>query len=267
MKKYWSVFKISFAQEFTYKLNFVMWRVRNIMQILVFYFLWNAAFENRNEDLFGYDKSGILTYAFLLVFVRAVSLSSRSADVAGQISSGELSNFLLKPFNFFKYWLTRDVSSKLLNIIFALFEILILYLVLKPPFLLQTNPVNIIFFVISLLVSMFIFFNILMLTSFVPFWAPEVAWGAQFLVVVIVVEFLSGAFFPLDVFPKIVYSILQLTPFPYLIFVPIKIYLGNFDVLTAAKSLLIGIFWCFLLWQIMLKVWGKGLKVYESAGR
>lgn len=266
MKKYLSIFRISLEQEFVYKLNFVMWRVRNIVQILIFFFLWNAVFEGRQGELFGYDKSKILTYAFLLIIIRAVVLASKSTDVAGQIAGGELSNFLVKPVNYFKYWMTRDLSSKILNISFSLVEITTLFIILQPDIYLQTNILNLFLFLLSLIIGAFLFFCLLMLTNFVPFWSPESAWGAQFLVIVIVVEFLSGAFFPLDVFPELVFNLLKFTPFPYLIFVPIKIYLGA-DIGFVLQSLLIGSFWAVVLWKLMNAVWLKGLKVYEGVGR
>jgi ABC-2 type transport system permease protein len=267
MIKYWSIFKISFQQEFAYRLSFILWRVRNVMHILVFFFLWDAIFSGQTTQIFGYDKAGIFTYAFALIIVRALVMASRSSDVAGQIANGELTNLLLKPVRFFSYWITRDISSKLLNILFGVVEATVLIVFLKPNLFFQTNPTYILAFVLSLLIAMFLFFNLMMLTSMVPFWAPEMAWGAQFLVVVVVVEFLSGAFFPLDVFPQTVYQILRFTPFPYLVFVPIKIYLGSFDLPIVTQSLLIGIFWCIALWKFTKYVWKKGLLVYEGVGR
>jgi len=237
------------------------------MQILIFFFLWDAVFSGRNQQFFGYDKAKIFTYAFALIMVRAIVLSSRSVDIAGQIANGELTNILLKPINYFSYWITRDLSSKFLNIIFGIFETILLILILKPNIFLQSNPLILISFVASLAIAMFIFFCLVMLTNFVPFWVPELSWGAQFLVVVVVVEFLSGAFFPLDIFPAAVYSFMRLTPFPYLVFIPIKIYLGSFNQNLIFQSLAIGGIWCFILWRLVNVVWKKGLKVYEGVGR
>lgn len=265
--KYWSIFKISFAQEFAYRLNFVLWRLRNVFQILIFFFLWDAVFSGSGTEVFGYDKAKIFTYAFVLIVVRAVVMSSRSTDVAGQIANGELTNLLLKPINFFKYWITRDLSSKYLNIVFGAIETFFLVVILKPNLFFQTNIFYNLAFLLALVIAMIIFFNLMMLTSMIPFWVPELSWGAQFLFIVIVAEFLSGAFFPLDVFPGAIYEILRLLPFPYLIFIPIKIYLGSFDVSLTIQSLLIGIFWCAVLWKLTLTVWKKGLRVYEGVGR
>ena len=84
MKKLLSIFNISFQQEFAYRLNFILWRLRNVMQILVFFFLWDAVFNDPTKQFFGYDRARILTYAFVLIVVRAIVLSSRSVDVAGR---------------------------------------------------------------------------------------------------------------------------------------------------------------------------------------
>lgn len=267
MKKFLSIFKISFQQEFAYKLSFIMWRVRNVMQILVFFFLWNAVFEGRSGDLLGYNQEKILTYALMLLIIRAITLSSRSQDVSSQISRGEISNFLVKPLNFFKYWLTRDLSSKFLNIIFSFLEIILLIVFLKPNLFFQTNPLYLLFFILSILIAILIFFALSMIISFIPFWFPELAWGSQFLFIVVITEFLSGSFFPLDVLPSGIYKILKLTPFPYLIFFPIKIYLGNLNYQEVLTSLIIGVFWSFILFILMKKIWSKGLKVYEAVGR
>jgi ABC-2 type transport system permease protein len=237
------------------------------MQILIFFFLWNAVFSGGSTQFFGYDKAKIFTYAFVLIIVRAFVLSSRSVDVAGQIANGEITNLLLKPVNYFYYWLTRDFSSKVLNIIFGVVETVILVLILKPTIFIQTNPFYFLAFIISLVIAMLLFFNLLMLTNFVPFWVPELSWGAQFLVIIVVVEFLSGSFFPLDVFPPLIYQFLRFTPFPYLIFIPIKIYLGNFSLSLVLQSLAIGAIWCLILWKIMIRVWKKGLFAYDAVGR
>lgn len=267
MKKYLSIFLISFRQDFAYKLSFVMWRFRNVMQILVFFFLWSSVFTTKNTVFFGYTKEKIIAYAFLLIFIKAVVLSSKSIEVSSQISNGVISNFLTKPINFFKYWLVRDVSSKILNICFSVVEISVLFLILKPIIFVQTNFLYILLFIFSLCVASLIFFCLSMLTNFVSFWIPEIGWGAQFLVVIIFVEFLSGAFFPLDVFPKTIYNILQFTPFPYLIFVPIKTYLGIESIGSLLRLNLAGLVWVVVLMIIMKKVWNKGLKAYEAVGR
>ena len=151
MKKYWSVFKISFQQEFAYRLNFIMWRVRNVLQIFLIFFLWDTVFSDPSRSVFGYDRSKILTYVFGVIIVRSLVLSARGMDVTGDIAKGDISNYLVKPISYFKYWFTRDVSSKALNILFATTEFFVLYLFLRPPFFFQADPISLLGFVASII--------------------------------------------------------------------------------------------------------------------
>lgn len=267
MHKYLQVFKISFQQEFAYRLNFVMWRVRNVIQIFIVFFLWDAVFRDPGKMVFGYDRAKILTYVFGILIVRSLVLSARAVDVAEEIASGDFSNYLLKPFSYFKYWLTRDFSSKVLNLIFAFFEFMLLFVLLKPPLFFQSNSFYLFAFILSLILAILIFFILLFLVSSVPFWMPESGWGAQFLFVGIITEFLSGAVFPLDIFPSLIQKILYALPFPYLIFFPLQVYLGKLSPPQVFQGLGLAFFWLIILWFLLKIIWNRGLKVYQAFGR
>jgi len=267
MNKYLQVAKVSLKQEIAYPVNFIMWRIRNVIQILLVYFLWNAAFSSPGRILFGYDRDKILTYVFGVMLVRAFVLSSKSMDVAGEISRGELSNSLVKPIGYFKYWLSRDISSKALNLFFAAAEIIVLYVLLRPPVFIQGSIfVNLLFF-FSIIVAILLFTLILFLVSSITFWLPEMGWSVHFLVTTVVVEFLSGVLFPLDVFPLVVQKIINLTPFPYLVFFPLQVYLGKLTSPELVKGFAVDTLWLFVFIYILNIVWKKGLKVYEGYGR
>lgn len=267
MNKFWQVFRISFAQEFAYKVNFIMWRLRNVFQIFLVFFLWDTVFSDPDRILFGYDRTRILTYVFGILIVKAFVLSAKATDVAGEIADGRISFFLLKPINYFKYWLTRDLSSKSLNLSFAAVEAVLLYWFLKPPIFLQTDSRFLFGFILAIILAIFIYFLIVFLVSFIPFWWPEVAWGGHFLITVVIVEFLSGALFPLDILPSALQNVLSYTPFPYLIFFPLQVYLGKISDPLLYKGLLVSFVWVFILYFLMNKLWKKGLMAYEAHGQ
>lgn len=267
MRKYLSIFNISFQQEFVYRLNFIMWRVRNVFQIFLLFFLWDAVFSDPNRVVFGYDRAKILTYVFGILIIKAFVFSARAVDVAGQVANGDILNYLVKPVNFFRYWLVRDISSKALNLIFAVVEITILFLILRPPFFLQTNLIYLLAFVASLILAIFMYFSLLMITNTIPFLAPELAWGGHFLVIVTFTEFLSGSLFPIDILPLSIQRVLMFTPFPYLIFFPLEVYLGKIATSAILGGLFISLFWTIVLWVGMNFFWKKGLQIYEAYGR
>jgi len=267
MRKYWSIFKISFEQEFAYRLNFILWRVRNVFQILLTYFLWSTVFSNPQTQIFGYDRAKIITYVFGIMIVRALVLSARAMDVSTDIAQGDLSNYLLKPLSYFKYWFTRDISSKALNLIFATVEFAVLFIILKPPFFFQGNPVALLAFTLAIVLAIFIYFFLLFLISSIPFWAPEIGWGSHFLVTVVIIEALSGSLFPINILPLGLQSIVMATPFPYLIYFPVEVYLGNIGGGALIGGLMIAAAWTGVLWFSLKFVWQKGLKVYQAIGR
>lgn len=266
LRKYISVFKISFAQEFAYRVNFLMWRIRNVLQIFLVFFLWDTVFTSSGRVIFGYTREKILTYVFLTIFVKALVFSSRTVEVSGEIAQGQLSNYLLKPISYFKYWFTRDMSSKFLNITFAVLEFSILAIFLKPNIFIQTNLIFLLLFIVSVGLAIFFYFCLLFIISAVPFWMPEAAWGGNFILIVIV-ESLSGTVFPIDILPGIFQNILYLTPFPYLVFFPIQVYLGNYTLPFVFKGFVIGFSWAIGLYFLMRKIWKRGIMAYQAFGR
>lgn len=265
MRKYWQVFKTSWQESFVYRLNFIMRRVRSILLLLTVYFLWRAVFQN-NQIIFGYDQAKILTYVLGTSILRAIVLSSRTAEVGEEISQGNLSLYLLRPISYLKYWFSRDLSEKALNILFSLGELTLLFFLLRPPFLLQTNPLLLLFFALSLLLALLLYFYLDFSLGLIVFWMPESVWAPRFLFIIIL-EFLAGGLFPLDILPSGVFNTLQILPFSYLLFFPLNIYLGKIEIEGIMAGLTIGVAWLIIMYEVGQLLWAKGLRLYSAEGR
>ena len=138
LKKYLTIFKISWQNGFVYRLNFIVWRTRSVVLLLTIYFFWFAVYQF-NKQIVGYDEQMMLTYIIGTSIMHSLVLGSRSVDVSAEIGTGGLSNYLIKPINYFSYWLARDFADKILNLIFVAFELSLIFFILKPPFSIQTN--------------------------------------------------------------------------------------------------------------------------------
>lgn len=266
MRKYLQVLKITFQQELAYRLNFIMWRVRNVMQVFLMFFLWDSVFSDSSRQFFGYNRSKMLTYIFGILIIKAIVFSSRTIELSGIISDGTLAQYLLKPINFFKYWFTADIASKILNLSFSFVETILLFLIFKPEIYFQSNPIYLLLFFISLLIAVLLFFAIVFLINMVSFWTPEAGWALPFLFIVIIGDFLSGSVFPLDIFSKSYQNIFYSLPFPYLVFFPLQIYLGKLPISVVINGIFISLGWLIILWFSMKYVWQRGLKKFSSEG-
>lgn len=247
-----------------YRLNFVLWRVRVVMQVLVVYFLWFALFSQQKE-LFGYTQSMILTYVLLTSIARTFVLGTTTMEIGSIINQGDLSNFLMRPIDFFRYYIAKDTADKLLNFGFAFFEVTFLIFLLHPPIFLQTNLFVLVFAALSLCIGMGIYFSFSMIMSFLGFWTPDV-WAPRFLTFVII-EFFAGTLFPLDILPKPLFIISQLLPFSYFIYFPLKVYMGQLPVSAIAHGIGGSLVWLILFWFLARLIWRRGLKVYTAEGR
>lgn len=264
MGKYWVIMRNTWEEMTTYRLSFTMWRIRTVMQLLTMYFLWIAVLPQKNI-LYGYNQSLLLTYVLGTAIVGTVVLSSRSYEVGDEINKGDLSNYLLRPINYFLYWFARDAGDKAMNVAFAVVELTILFFILRPPFFIQTHPLYLLFFLLSIMVAivMYFFFNFLM--GLIGFWSPEV-WAPRYIFITLL-YFFAGGLFPLDMLPKQIFSIIQFLPFTYMLYFPVKIYLGQLSITQMSTGLVIGVLWTGIVFLVVRGIWFKGLRLYTAQGR
>lgn len=253
----------AFHEYFSYRLNFLLWRVRVTASLLVGYFLWLAIFSS-NTSLFGYEKSQMLTYMILLSFINGIVLTTQAFRVASDIQSGMLSTYLLQPIRYFLFTFFRDVADKSINTFFSIIEMALLWFLLKPPIFLQSDAVVLMLFFVSCAVAAVLYFEINIILSVLGFWTQE-TWAARF-IFSILVTFLAGTYFPLDIVGKEGYAVLQFLPFTYLVYFPLKLYLGVSGWEFAVRGFFIGAVWMIILWIFMHYLWRQGLKIYTAEG-
>jgi len=265
MPKYLQTIKITFQEYSVYRLSFLFWRLRAFIQLMVLYFLWLAIIP-QGTTVFGYDQAKILTYILGTSIIRSFILSSRSVDVAGEIGSGDFSNFLLRPISYLKYWFAKDFSDKIVNLIFSIFEISLIFILLRPPVIVQTNLAIVGLTILSIILGMILYFYLSFLISMAAFWTPENVWPPRFLAVIII-EFLAGSLFPLDILPAGIFNFLRILPSTYLLFFPLNVYLGRLTLVETFFGLGVSIFWILVFYQMVKLLFRSGVKRYAAWGR
>lgn len=97
------------------------------------------------------------------------------------------------------------------------------------------------------------------------FWLTEI-WGIA-AIRNLLTGLLSGAIFPLDLLPGKIESIMLMTPFPYMTYIPSKLICdANFDIEIVNKGLFISLVWVLILGFIVFLLMKNGLKKYTSHG-
>ncbi|HUV46831.1 MAG TPA: ABC-2 family transporter protein [Candidatus Bathyarchaeia archaeon] len=265
LKKYLQIAKMVWYESFTYRLNFIVWQLRSFLLLLGGYFFWYAVYRFNNQ-IGVYDEKLMLTYVLLSSFLQSLILTSRSFQIAEDIATGRLNNRLIKPISYLKSMFSLDLGVKAASIFFLFFQLALIFIVLKPPFFVQKDPLQLLSFILVSFGGLFIYFYLSSLISLVTFWYPEdYGWPARFLFMV-VNNFLSGGVLPLDILPVPIFNFLRFLPSANFIFFPLQVYLGKVNPSQLFHGFLMILFWIIVLKIITDFTWKKGLKNYTAVG-
>ncbi|MCX7996472.1 MAG: ABC-2 family transporter protein [Patescibacteria group bacterium] len=263
MRKYLLLARATLKTYLAYRVNFIMWRIRSMLTLVMLYFLWSQAVVGKSE-IAGYAPAEIYTYIFLANFLNATVLSSRVDQLAGDILNGTIINHLLKPFSIFSLIGTREVVDKMVNILFSIAEIALFISIFRPPLAFPADPIAVLGFLAFLLLALVLSFYVSFALSMLAFWTAEV-WAPRF-IFLILISMLAGSLFPLDLFPPVLYNVMLLTPFPYMVYVPAKIFVDGItpQVLDFA---IFGLGWLGLVASLAHMSWLRGMKEFSFFGR
>ncbi len=263
MKKYLWAFKMSFAHMTTYRLNFFIGRLRNVIIFLLFYFVW-LTLTRDNGRFAGFTTEELTTYVVLVTLMRPLIFGDQSRRIAMDINDGSFSQYLIKPVNHFVFFYFRELAERSLLFISALVEIVLLSILFKIHYIFPQNIEAFSLFLAGLFFAHILYFVISYAVSLLAFWSHQ-AMGPRFLFEWFL-EFASGAFFPIRILSAGWQSVLALLPFMYLIYAPVGLYLGWFSASEIQGIFTAQIFFIFLAAIIARVVFRRGLLRYSGEG-
>ena len=255
--------KLYWQNTFVYRVTFVMWRFRQFLSSIMALTVWSVIFSNQ-DMAFGYQQDQIIAYVFLVSVLYNIISTTSLNDLTGEIYSGKLSVKLVKPINIILSFGFRDLADKLMNIGFVIIESMILFLIFKPSFVFPDLFLGLVFIVWVILAAL-IAFLINLLFGSIGFWSRD-SWGPRFLYYMIL-DFTAGKLYPLDILPVVVQKAIYFTPFPYMSYVQIQLFLGRLEMDQILPISLAMITWVIGLTFIFRKIWHKGLRNYTSMGQ
>ena len=263
MKKYLVAYKISWSHELEYRFNFFMGRLRNVIVLLLLYYVWKSL-TYKTGMFAGYSEIELITYVFLVNILRSVIFGVQTRNIASQINQGELSKFLTMPINYFWYNFFLELAQRSIHLLSAIFEVILFALILKVNFFWQFNWQLLGLFLVAGILALFLYYILSYLVSLLAFWSRE-AMGPRFLFEWFL-EFASGAYIPLDILRQAFFIALTWLPFFYLIYFPISIYLGRLTAPQILINFIWQISWIIVLGLLTKFTWQNGLRKYTGEG-
>jgi ABC-2 type transport system permease protein len=254
-------YKMSMSYELSHISKFLASAVGGIISTILFSMLWLAS-----TDL-GYDglsKEYVISYFLLVLITSKLTMDVSIKLVTDSIVTGRFSKYLTKPFSYLTEAVGANLAEQTLHTIFTLPVIIPGALLLQDYLSYDLTPYTIFLFLCSIVIANAIKFLMAQIFSLIAFTVKQM-YGLRNLHQNLVVVF-SGEIIPYAALPAIFTSVLELTPFRYVLSFPVEILLGGMRPYDINTGFLIAGIWIIFLYLIYKVGYILSVKKYEAEG-
>lgn len=222
MRLFWELVQRSFQRQMTYRAAifaglftnffFGLFRVAILLALL-----------GDSEAASGYGAEDLITYAAMTQAVIGMLMMFGWYDLMTAVYTGDISSDLLKPMPIFTFWLAQDLGRALVDLLLRGVSFMLLFEIIYD----LTYPktaVQWLIVAIALIFSWLISFAWRFLINLAAFWSPQAKGYMRF--GFMMVWFFSGFLMPIPLYPEWVQQVAYATPFPYLLDMPVQLFLG-----------------------------------------
>jgi ABC-2 type transport system permease protein len=265
MRKYWHVVKIGFQNTMVYRVNFLFRAGFGLVPLLATIYLWQTIYRGKTSPVGGYSLSGMISYYLLVTIVDTLTaVNEDDWQIAADIKDGNISQFLLKPIDYLGYRLCLFFSGKIIFTLVSLAPVGLFIFWLRRDLVAPADGWALVCFLLSTLLAGLLQFFMSYTMALLAFWLLEVS---TVIFIAFAFEYLaSGHVFPLDILPPALAQILNCTPFPYLLFFPVSVYLGQAHGAALWRGLGLQAAWLVFFYLLARLVWRRGIRKYSAVG-
>lgn len=267
MGKYLHVFLIGIQNTLVYRVNFLFRAAAGLIPLSGTIYLWKAVYAGKTEgaDIAGYALSQMISYYLIVTLVDAfTAVAEDDWQIAADIKDGHISQFLVRPISYLAYRFSLYLSGRAIYTVVALVPVGLFLFFLREHLSLPASPVAYFAFIISVVLAGLLQFIIACMMALLAFWVLDVS---TFIFIQFAFEYIaSGHLFPLDILPRWLEQLILLTPYPYLLYFPVAVWLGRVEGDELIRGLLIQGAWVVIGYTLLQWTWARGIRRYSAVG-
>jgi len=265
MRKYLHVMRVGFQNTLVYRMNFLLRAAFSLIPLVATISLWRTIYRGNSGDVAGYSLAGMISYYLIVTVVDTfTAVTDDDWQIAADIKDGAISQFLLKPINYTAYRLSLFFSGKLIFTAASFIPIGIFIFCERRYLVAPASAMAFCCFLASLVLTGLLQFFMSYTLALLAFWLLEVS---TVIFILFAFEYIAGGhLFPLNILPPALERVLNFTPFPYLLFFPVSVYLGQVKGLALVEGLATQIGWLIFFFLLAQFVWRQGIKKYSAVG-
>jgi ABC-2 type transport system permease protein len=179
-----------------------------------------------------------------------------------EIESGGLAKDLVRPEQFYWSKLFSSIGLELSNLLLVVAPSIILG-VLFFGFKFYSYLFTILS-VISFVLAFLLNYSFSLLYGLIAF--KVIKYGQLSWLKNMIVNFFSGGMLSLSLFPMLFQRVMEYLPFQHMLYTPIRIFIGSYDLVKSLLFILIQALWIIILFALMKYSWHKAVKGFSGVG-
>lgn len=266
MRKYVQVIKMNMQIALAYKWNLLLSSLMDIFRIIAEIIFWKVFFDAAaSETVKGYNYNSIITYyIFMFIMTTLMNTNDIGYKIANDIKNGTLNNLIIRPINYIGYYFSESLSQKLIQLLIVIITFVPLFIIQASNITVNISLIQSLFLPLILLFSLILNFFINIIISLLVFWLTEVT--SLFFLKDVLLDFLSGRVFPIDLLPSSIVNLFGVLPFMYCTFFPINILTKGITNDVFFMGLFMQLMWIGILYITIKILWSLGIKKYTGTG-
>ncbi len=198
---------------------------------IVQYFIWTAAYGGRAE-LNGMELSQMITYFGASTLIGYLTMDFADWNLQMLIRTGKFLTFAMRPIHHRFFAFSQKVGHRILGLVF---EFVPCYIIFTLLFGIEMVPKNIGWTGLSVALAFLMNFYVHYILGMTAFWFTQSSGIRR--VFDLLSSVFSGVFIPLVFFPMALQRVLFFLPFPYMSFVPVMVFTGDFKLAGVSMSI------------------------------
>lgn len=248
-------------RKMSYKFDFIMSIIGQLIKCLVIYFLWKSVYINSNSStIYGFSAGDMILYVFMSTITINIVSNSVDASIGNEVWDGTIAMNLIKPVNYQIRLFFESLAELFQGLIFIALPIWSGLIIIKFVTLSEMPPsiTTIFLYLISSFLGYIILFLINFSFGILSFYVTNI-WGIRNLKYAIM-DFLSGTIIPIAFLPVWLKNILDFMPFSSISYFPVLIYLGKVSGTKIIYTLILQIGWILILYILSMFLWSRATK-------
>ncbi|MBN2003973.1 MAG: ABC-2 family transporter protein [Anaerolineae bacterium] len=256
LQLFWKLLGLAFRRQFSYRAANLAGLATNFFFGLLRASLMVALYASRTE-VAGISLQDAITFTGLTQGVIAYLSLFSWWDVMQAVYSGDIASDLLKPVDYFTFWLAQDVGRAMAQLLMRGVTIVLAYALFFPISLPRTLP-QWLALAVTMFLSLLVSFAWRFLLNLAAFWTPDARGIGR--IGYSISWFLSGFLLPLRFFPDWFVRMCYWTPFPSMVNSIVEVYLGTITGLELIEVWALQALWIVLLFALTQMVMRAGVR-------